>query len=230
MSVASHKLFKGSHRIQRVKVKVEATDTLPSLKQRQSAVYSFIPTSGSVSSLWHGMEKQIPSDIDTKPQEVPPLVAVHSDHPTSGPPVLLDVDEHQCVSKTLSPSYITVSGLTDSISVEDIVAYFQSARCGGGTVTEVVYVDQRKSVALVGINGLELNCELMHDDCTVVCHWNLVLFVVTIIRFCTAPRNVQANCNAFQYVCEYKATMHVKDPMNTSNLKFTQGICVSDWE
>jgi O-acetyl-ADP-ribose deacetylase (regulator of RNase III) len=103
------------------------------------------------------MEKQIPSDIDTKPQEVPPLVAVHSDHPTSGPPVLLDVDEHQCVSKTLSPSYITVSGLTDSISVEDIVAYFQSARCGGGSVVKVVYQDHSKTQALVGIGKVELN-------------------------------------------------------------------------
>jgi O-acetyl-ADP-ribose deacetylase (regulator of RNase III) len=108
------------------------------------------------------MEKQIPSDIDTKPQEVPPLVAVHSDHPTSGPPVLLDVDEHQCVSKTLSPSYITVSGLTDSISVEDIVAYFQSARCGGGTVTEVVYLNSKKSLALVGISGIDFDHKVTH--------------------------------------------------------------------
>ena len=63
-------------------------------------------------------------------------------------------------SEEQTPSYITVSGLTDSISTEDLVAHFQTARCGGGTVTEVIHLEQSKARALVGITGIELNCEL----------------------------------------------------------------------
>ena len=78
-------------------------------------------------------------------------------------PAALEVDKPQSMNLLcdVDACYITVSGLIGSVSVEDIVAYFQSARCGGGTVTEVVYMDQRKSVALVGISGLELTCELI---------------------------------------------------------------------
>ena len=54
-------------------------------------------------------------------------------------------------------NHIIVSGLADSISVEDIVAYFQSAWCGGGTVTEVVYLNSKKSLALVGISGIDFD-------------------------------------------------------------------------
>ena len=57
-------------------------------------------------------------------------------------------------------SYIIVSGLNDSISTDDIVAHFQTARCGGGTVTEVIHLEKNKARALVGISGIELNCEL----------------------------------------------------------------------
>ena len=60
-----------------------------------------------------------------------------------------------------NPSYITVSGLTDTISTEDIVAHFQTARCGGGTVTEVIHLEQNKARAVVGISGIELNCEFI---------------------------------------------------------------------
>ena len=73
-------------------------------------------------------------------------------------------------------SYIIVSGLDDSISTEDIVAHFQTARCGGGTVTEVIHLEQNKARALVGISGIELNCELP------VYMYNI--FTIIIILYC----------------------------------------------
>ena len=76
--------------------------------------------------------------------------------PTSNAPKYFDGSSQQ------ETSYIAVTGLTQCMSVEDIVAYFQSARCGGGTVTKLAYVDQSKSVAFVGISGLKLNCELFN--------------------------------------------------------------------
>jgi hypothetical protein len=59
---------------------------------------------------------------------------------------------------------IIVSGLPSSIAVEklvaeDIVAYFQSARCGGGRVTQVVYLDKEKSMIIVGFSDIALTCE-----------------------------------------------------------------------
>ena len=68
-------------------------------------------------------------------------------------------------SKDRNPNYIIVSSLANSISTEDIVAHFQTARCGGGTVTEVIYLEQSKARALVGISGIELNCEFTCRDC-----------------------------------------------------------------
>ena len=58
-------------------------------------------------------------------------------------------------------NYIKVTGLSEAISTEDIVAHFQTARCGGGTVTEVIHLEQSKASALVGISGIELNREFI---------------------------------------------------------------------
>ena len=55
--------------------------------------------------------------------------------------------------------YIIVSGLPSSISIEKLVAYFQSARCGGGRVTKVVYLDTKKSMIIVGFSDIALTCE-----------------------------------------------------------------------
>ena len=79
-------------------------------------------------------------------------------------------------SKDGNPSYIIVNGLTYSISTKDIVAHFQTARCGGGTVMEVIYLGQNKTSALVGISGIELNCEFYCRDwyCNTTCT-NVVL-------------------------------------------------------
>ena len=68
-------------------------------------------------------------------------------------------------SKDRNPSYIIVSSLADSISAEDLVAHFQTAQCGGGTVTEVIYLEQSKARALVGISGIELNSKFTCRDC-----------------------------------------------------------------
>ena len=84
--------------------------------------------------------------------------AVNSDtgRPSTLPTTIGSNSKDDCIS-----SYIMVSGLTDSISTEDIVAHFQTARCGGGTVTEVIYMEQDKARALVGITGIELNCKFI---------------------------------------------------------------------
>ena len=84
--------------------------------------------------------------------------SVNSDtgRPSTQPANICSNSEDDC-----NPSYIIVSGLTDSISTEDLIAYFQTARCGGGTVTEVIYLEQSKASALVGISGIKLNCEFI---------------------------------------------------------------------
>ena len=68
-------------------------------------------------------------------------------------------------SKDHHPSYIIVSGLSNSTSTKDIIAHFQTARCGGGTVTEVIYLGQSKSRALVGISGKQPKCKLTCRHC-----------------------------------------------------------------
>ena len=57
-------------------------------------------------------------------------------------------------------TYIKVSGLSETISTEDIVEHFQNAECGGGTVTEVIILGKHKSVGLVRIEGISLDREL----------------------------------------------------------------------
>ena len=57
-------------------------------------------------------------------------------------------------------NYIKVSGLSKAIATEDIVAHFQTAECGGGTVTEVIVVGEHKSIRLVRIEGISLDREL----------------------------------------------------------------------
>ena len=74
-------------------------------------------------------------------------------------PVQLTGVKEQDSREGCNSHYITVSGLPSSITVEDIVAYFQSARCGGGTVTKVVYLDKEKSVIIVGFSDIALTCE-----------------------------------------------------------------------
>ena len=51
---ASHKLFKGIHRIEGTKVTVKATDTALTPEQKQSAVYSYDPEPDSTSE-WNLM-------------------------------------------------------------------------------------------------------------------------------------------------------------------------------
>ena len=50
--------------------------------------------------------------------------------------------------------YIKVLGIQPDFTIDDIVAYFQTARCGSGIVHEVIYLDSKKSAVLIGIEGL----------------------------------------------------------------------------
>ena len=76
-------------------------------------------------------------------------------------------------SKDREPIYIIVSNLAKSISTKDIVAHFQTARCGGGTVTEVIYLAKNNSRALIGISGIEPNCKFTCRDC----YWTLPVLI-----------------------------------------------------
>ena len=174
--VASHKLFKGAHKIGAARVKVEAASNSPTPNQRQNAVYSTGPQPGTTPSFV--TEQQIPSSCVKDQLKTPPPFSTNQLTPApistvqkSPPPVStnqkvqLPAGTHQQMNKDHNPSYIIVSGLTDSISTEDIVAHFQTARCGGGTVMEVIYLGQSRSRALVGISGIELNCEFTRKSC-----------------------------------------------------------------
>ena len=201
---ASHKIFKGLHKIGKLRLQVQAASTPPTFEQRRNAVYSIGPqltppsatrqetaltsfhtimdqqkiapptciqqqiwasisTDQNTSTLVTANQKT-PAPVSTN-QETPHLVSANQE---SLPPVTTYCEQQtpprsntiqQQPVKDRNPSYIIVSGLTDSISTEDIVAHFQTARCGGGTVTDVTYMEQSKAKALVGISGIELDCE-----------------------------------------------------------------------
>jgi poly [ADP-ribose] polymerase 10/14/15 len=53
--------------------------------------------------------------------------------------------------------WVKVNGLNDGITTEEIVAHFQSARCGSGHVLRVVFVGNYGTLALVEIVGLNTN-------------------------------------------------------------------------
>ena len=185
---ATHKMFKGIHRIGKSKVKVEFTDTLPNTEQQMTVVYSFNVSQGSagVSSGTKDQPKLQSADtaslktsvdpmdhqapIDGKEPPLPiqangeqPLKPIHTDR--EQPLLPIQTPCPQKLPEATETSYIMVSGLTSSISVEDIVAYFQSARCGGGTVVMVVYQDHSKTQALVGIGKVERNSKLYTMSC-----------------------------------------------------------------
>ena len=80
-------------------------------------------------------------------------------------------------------NYIKVTGLSEAISTEDIVAHFQTARCGGGTVTEVIILGPHKSVGLVRIEQINLDCELLEGvyyDHGKICYSNCITCYNTI--------------------------------------------------
>ena len=77
-----------------------------------------------------------------------------------------------------NPSYIMVSGLNDTIPTDDIVAHFQTARCGGGIVTEVIHLEQSK--ALFGISGIELDCEFI----LLYGIYSFILYIILLTYIC----------------------------------------------
>jgi uncharacterized membrane protein len=168
---SSHKLFKGTHKIGKVKLTVKVSESLPTPEHHHSAAYKI--------DLWMNSKAATVANTEDKVQSVPSVAIVPhkvlslpSDSAEkqailsgingeeSSSPTLVDISQKYTLSNTPKTNYIVVSGLTSSISIEDIVAYFQSARCGGATVTEVAYVDQSETVCFVGLSGLELTCEL----------------------------------------------------------------------
>ena len=161
---ASHKLFKGTHKIGEARVKVEAASSPPSPKQLQNAVYkpgttpTFVTEQQTPSSFTKDQLKTTPPFSTNQPTPPPATTSQKVQPPAR-------TDQQQPV-KDRNPSYIMVSGLTNSISTEDIVAHFQTARCGGGTVTEVIHLEQSKDRALVGISGIELNRKFVIDKKT----------------------------------------------------------------
>lgn len=58
--------------------------------------------------------------------------------------------------------YIRVSGIQPESTTDDIVAYFQTDRCGSGIVQEVIDDDANRTAVLVGIKGLNSKaCEII---------------------------------------------------------------------
>ena len=179
--IASHKIFKGVHKIGKLRLQVQAASSPPTSEQRQNAVYSTGPQSTPPPSTRQQttlasshtitdqqkittptcIQQQIRDPISTD-QKIPPPVTTNRESPPpvthcdqQTPPHISTIQQQPVKDHHLS--YIMVSGLTDSISTEDIVAHFQTARCGGGTVTEVTHMGQSKDRAFVGISGIELN-------------------------------------------------------------------------
>ena len=53
--------------------------------------------------------------------------------------------------------WVKVSGLDDRLTTEDLVAHFQSARCGSGRVLDVVYIGNYRTIALLEVAELDEN-------------------------------------------------------------------------
>ena len=50
--------------------------------------------------------------------------------------------------------YFKVLWIQPDFTIDDTVAYFQTARCGSGIVHEVIYLDAKKTAVLIGVEGL----------------------------------------------------------------------------
>ena len=216
-TTASHELFNGEHKIGKTRLRVEMASHEPTPDQRQNAAYKMGTAHGTTSSVRVVTQQLPPPPPISLPRPDPsPIVclgsktgasnifvaaqsisknsdrkqtnntstAVNSD---TGRPSTQLANIHSNSEDDCNPSYITVSGLTNSISTEDLVAYFQTARCGGGTVTEVIYLEQSKDRALVGISGTELNCEFIIFWGVVVSliHTNIVIIPYALGTQCT---------------------------------------------
>lgn len=53
--------------------------------------------------------------------------------------------------------WVEVVGLPPEHTEDDIVAHFQTSRCGSGVVRMLVYLGQDKMAAMVGIEGIDAN-------------------------------------------------------------------------
>ena len=215
---ASHKLFKGIHKIKGIKLEVELSPNPPKPPQEQDHVpVSYTETKSSTIDDRDNLRSSnsAGTSLATSSKEpstfrvagrgcsvgIASVVGGKQEHQQSslresfnkgkdqtgqshhviteqprGRPDTRKLPHISSTSKDRSPSYIIVSGLNDSISTENVVAHFQTARCGGGTVTEVIHLEQNKASVLVGITGIELNCEFVINKKTNI-------FVVYYIMF-----------------------------------------------
>ena len=53
--------------------------------------------------------------------------------------------------------WVRIEGLSPDVTKDDIIAYFQSARCGSGIVKILVYTEKEKTAAVLGIEGIDAN-------------------------------------------------------------------------
>lgn len=62
--------------------------------------------------------------------------------------------------------WVKVVGLPPEHTEDDIVAHFQTARCGSGLVRMLAYLGQLKTAAIVGIEGMDANgwCNLFYEN------------------------------------------------------------------
>ena len=51
--------------------------------------------------------------------------------------------------------WFRIEGLAPEVTGNDIVSYFQSARCGSGLVKKLMYLDQQKTAAEIGIERID---------------------------------------------------------------------------
>ena len=226
---ASHKLFKGVHKIRGIKLKVELSPNPPNLPQEQDHVpVSYTETKSSTIDDRDNLRSSnsAGTSLATSSKEpstfrvagrgcsvgIASVVGGKQEHQQSslresfnkgkdqtgqshhviteqprGRPDTRKPPHISSTSKDRNPRYIVVSGLNDSISTENVVAHFQTARCGGGTVTEVIHLEQNKASVLVGITGIELNREFVINKKTNI-------FVVYYIMF-------HARCSRYLPVC-----------------------------
>ena len=166
--IVKDKLLTGEHKICANKVRVQMYSGQPTSEERQKAAYKCDNDSSkarlSVQSL------PVPITATSSRDSEPKSLLDHSlaDSETLKPLNLQTdgetsiFDAASSVHDKTAVTYFKISGLTESVSIQDIVSYFESAQCTGNKVSKIIYQGSHQSIALVGIKGCSVDCEFYY--------------------------------------------------------------------
>ena len=187
------KLFKGKHSIYGQTIKVERGQ--PTEKEKAMAIVPSSVPSLEIASLSLSPEPHQPLvSSPAEPQSFPSgynASAPQTFHHGTQPGRSSGVSAPPPVAPPTKLFYIKASGLQSNPSVDDMAAYFQKQRCGGGVVREVIWWGYDRKVAVVGIEGLDGKgeCIMQHNSLYWECNCKF-----TALKIHCSPINLFSYC------------------------------------